>query len=439
MNRSLVIFAEKDSKRLRYLCRLMFDLHLGLDWSITTKTQSYDAYQGAKLNYSKQALEQGLQIVPEGLLFEDKVVERDIKTASFNGLTVPFANEGPVFPFDPFTAIFYMVSRYEEYLPFEPNQYGQFKATDSLAYKLGFLDQPVVELWLAAIKQALEKMYSWLEFAKPAFKATFTYDIDVAYAYKGRDFATRWGALAYDLVTFNWEKVRDRWQVLWGLQKDPFDTYDHILQQRDKNGHDIIFFFLVGPKTAYNHNITPRAPIMQQLIRDIASKEEIGIHPSYDTATNQQLLEQELRMLRKISDKKITKSRQHYLRIALPGTFVHLSHNSIFEDYTLGFAEMPGFRAGTCNPYYFYDLRKNGAGSLLLHPVTLMEGSYVEDMGLTPAAALPKMLDLAERVKQVNGQLVCIWHNHTLSNRYEWKGLREVHDALAAFSARPSR
>jgi hypothetical protein len=42
-------------------------------------------------------------------------------------------------PFDPLAATFYLVSRYEEYLPFIPDEHGRFPAKQSFAFSNGFL------------------------------------------------------------------------------------------------------------------------------------------------------------------------------------------------------------------------------------------------------------------------------------------------------------
>ena len=225
--------------------------------------------------------------------------------------------------------------------------------------------------------------------------------------------------------------------VLIKKQPDSFDTYNHILNQKAIHNHSVIFFFLLGERNAFNRNINPEKKVLQDLIRRLAKTETIGIHPSYFADADYKLMLQEKEMLEETSEKKIMNSRQHYLRLDLPVTYNHLIECGITDDFTLGFAELPGFRSGTCNAFYFYNLQKEQETELLLHPVTFMEGTFIEDMQLTPAETLAQMKQLIDEVKKVNGHFIPIWHNHSISEQHIWKGMRAVHDSIADYAKQP--
>ena len=434
MNSTVLIFSEIPSNRLQYVCRLVFTQHLGLDFSITCDRDVFTAWAGAKLLYCNVPNGKDLHIVPDILLFETGTGKKQINTCVHEGVNVPFATGGQSLPFDVFAAIFYLVSRYEEYLPFTQNQYGQFKAAEALASQLGFLNKPVVDIWVLQMKILLERKFPYLVFKQQQFRATFTYDIDVAYAYLGRTAAVTAANCIRDGLKGNFKRLKERLRVMRKTQKDPFDTYDHILQQKSLYGHDILFFFLLGPRHKFNRNLPPNQHHQQQLIATLAANEPAGIHPSYFADTDAALLQKEKQLLETICHKKITSSRQHYLRLSLPVTYNNLTRAGITDDYTMGFAEQPGFRAGTCTAFNFYDLLTETETGLVIHPHTFMEGTFIEDMQLPVTATLPKMTALVDEVKKVNGHFISIWHNHSLCNQNEWKGLREVHDSLAAYA-----
>ncbi len=433
MSNSILIFSEISSSRLAYTCRQVFDRQLGIKAFITIDYEEFKAWQGAKILYTEHADDEVLHIAPAALLFENTINRQPISTCMYKGLQVPFATGSTHFPFDPFAAIFYLISRYEEYLPFKKNKYGQFPAVDSLACQLGFLEQPVADIWINDLKEKLLALYPELNFQQKSTQITFTYDIDVAFAFLGRTLTVTAGNLVKDLLGFNIKKIKHRLLVLAKKQPDPFDTYQHILQQQQRNGHQLLFFFLLGEKNDFNHNIHPGKKVLQQLIQRLSKTTTIGIHPSYYADTDYTLLQREKALLELISKKNIEYSRQHYLRLSFPVTYRHLMQAGITQDFTMGFAELPGFRAGTCSEFYFYDLLEDKETELLLHPVTFMEGTFTEDMQLSPEAALIKMKQLADSVKKVNGQLISIWHNHSLSDQNEWKGMKAVHDAIAAY------
>ena len=66
-----------------------------------------------------------------------------------------FSVNNSVFPFDPFAASFFMISRYEEYLPHIKDIHGRFEAKESLAFKNNFLEKPIVDIWINLIKKEL--------------------------------------------------------------------------------------------------------------------------------------------------------------------------------------------------------------------------------------------------------------------------------------------
>lgn len=437
MPHSILIFAEQTSPRLAYVCRLIFDMHLGIEASITIDYEEFEAFAGPKILYRKTPGNTGLHIAPASLLFEDQIKPQQIDTCIYNGITVPFAAATKLYPFDVFAAIFYLLSRYEEYLPFEKNQYGQFKAADSLAYKLGFLYKPVVDIWINDLKSILLQQHPDIAFKTTQTQISFTYDIDVAYAYLGRSIKVTTGNLLRDFFTLDLKKWKERLWVLLKKQPDPFDTYLHILNQKSVHSHQVIFFFLLGERNAFNRNINPEKKVLQQLIKRLAKTETIGIHPSYFADADYKLLLHEKEMLEEISGKKIINSRQHYLRLCFPETYNHLIESGITADYTLGFAELPGFRAGTCKAFYFYDLQKEQETELLLHPVTFMEGTFIEDMQLTPEETLVQMKQLIDEVKKVSGHFIPIWHNHSISGQHIWKGMKAVHDSIADYAKQP--
>ena len=121
-----------------------------------------------------------------------------------------------------------MVSRYEEYLTFSPDEFGRFKASDSLAFQYKFLQKPVVNIWINIFKGLLLKKFPSLKIKSQTFDAIFTYDIDVAYKFKGRSLGRVIGASLKDLATFRFRNIIYRKMVLLKFKKDPWDVYDDL-------------------------------------------------------------------------------------------------------------------------------------------------------------------------------------------------------------------
>ena len=134
--------------------------------------------------------------------------------------------------------------------------------------------------------------------------------------------------------------------------------------------------------------------------------------------------------MKKLSNKKITKSRQHYLRFTLPDTYNHLAAAGIKDDYSMCFADLPGFRAGTCTPFYFYDLKNEKQTTLKIFPATFMDGTFLYYLKSQPAESLQIIDDLINEVKKVEGTFISIWHNNTVSDDDEFKEWKRVHDEM---------
>ena len=134
--------------------------------------------------------------------------------------------------------------------------------------------------------------------------------------------------------------------------------------------------------------------------------------------------------LEKIADKKITKSRQHFLKFTLPGTYNELIEAGIDEDYSMGFPHAPGFRAGTSKPFYFYDLKNEKATRLKIFPITLMEGNFTESEYPDKKKIRETIFNLINEVKNVEGTFISIWHNHTVSDTTEYREWRHIHDQM---------
>ena len=271
-----------------------------------------------------------------------------------------FKNENTEIPFDIFAATFYLISRYEEYLPHVKDQFERFPASESLAYQHKFLDKPMIDIWVYKFRDLLlshfEGFKEELHNKKRKFNYISTIDIDNAYQFKHKGFTRSVGGILKDLSQFNIRNVWLRFMVVFGIRRDPFDMYKRLLFMKKKYKVKTIFFFLLGDYSTYDKNISPGNTNYKLLIKNIADYAEVGIHPSYFSMKNELKTKKEKGILQSIVNFPITRSRQHYLRIELPETYQNLVDLEIKEEYSMGYASHYGFRAGTCTPFYFYDL-----------------------------------------------------------------------------------
>jgi len=137
IDNKILIYSDKTSPRLDYVLNLICNDIWKVQWEVTHEIEVFNSSSVGVINYSNENTEKGISISPSSLLFEKGIQNQNIQ--------VSFDEKLPLFYHgDILAMIFYMVSRYEEYLPFDMDNHGRFSASQSLAFKNGFLDKPIV-------------------------------------------------------------------------------------------------------------------------------------------------------------------------------------------------------------------------------------------------------------------------------------------------------
>lgn len=430
----LLIYSHKITHRLKYILNLVFTDVLGISFELTIDVDRFKAYTGAKLSYTTTPVTDELFFSSRNLLFEAGITEQNISVFDYSGSKVFFATgKSSALPFDVFAASFYLVSRYEEYLPHIRDEHDRFIAEESLAYINNFLDKPVVNTWIVWIKNLISEKYPDVVFPEKKYGFTVTIDIDNAYAYREKGFTRSLGGYLKSASAANIREITERTKVLLGMQKDPYDTYDFQLEMI-KNFHlKVIYFILLGDYGVNDKNLPVESKKFQSLIKTLDDYAQIGIHPSYGSNKNKEQLKKEVERLSKVLHRDITKSRQHFLKLILPGTYRNLIDLDITDDYTMGFASQVGFRAGICTPFHFYDLDMEVETKLKIHPFAVMEGTLKYYMKVPKEEALLQIKKLIDEVKAVNGQFISLWHNDTLNDQKLWAGWKNIFEEMVNY------
>lgn len=427
-----MIYSPKRTSRVRYIFRLVFHDLLMIPYHITTDLDEFRSSELPKIIYSSKLTSDDLFFKSQGLLFERGVDNIEIDAVDFEGTNAffPINDKQSVLPFDVFSAIFYLVSRYEEYLPYVRDKHGRFTASLSTSFELGILQKPVVNIWALKIKEILRKEFPQLIFTERKYKFVPTYDIDSAFAYAQKGLVRSFGGYLLDLKNFQWKDIVLRTQSMFNPEKDPYNTFDLQISYQKKYGLRPIYFVLFGRYGKYDKNINVRNKNYRFLVKRLGDYATIGIHPSYNSNEHQGFLSSELNKLSQVINQDVSSSRQHFLRLMLPNTYRKLLENDITDDYSMGYAALPGFRAGICSAYNFYDLDTEEETKLRIHPFAIMDGTLKDYMGLTPADAIEQIRVLIDEVKKVNGTFISLWHNESLSDQKRWTGWRRVYEQL---------
>lgn len=430
----LLVYTSNHSARVEHIFSTLLNA-AGIDtFTVITDKIHFQNSSGPKINYSSHAVaKHEFWIKPANLLFEISIKEHQIVCFDYNGSKAFFKTSEGDFPFDIFAASFYLISRYEEYLPHKLDMYGRYANENSLAFKEGFLQLPLVNLWLQEFVQLLSQKFPSLTLGPKPFAFLPTYDIDIAYSYLHKGALRNLGGFIKSAWHSEWALVKERMNVLFGKQQDPFDCYQWLDElHKTYNLKPIYFFLLARENKDYDKNILPSKAAIKKLVQQHAKQYDTGIHPSWQSGDHPELLKQEVQRLKSLSGKTITKSRQHYIRMAMPETYRRLIDAAITEDYSMGYGSINGFRASYCLPYKWYDLQSEQTTNLTIYPFCYMEANSFYEQHYSSEEALREMEYYYQVTKQVNGLFITIWHNHFLGTDKMFRGWREMYRTMIA-------
>lgn len=425
---SVKIYSHTDVPRLRYIAGILLGDILGLTWELVTDKRKLGKHP--VINYSEDKINGAFRIIPDSLLFEKGISSREISVTEWKGLPVFFQSApGSDIPFDIFAASFYLLSRYEEYIDNDADEHGRYKASCSLAYKNGFLQRPVIDLWAKEFSKSILKKLQNLAFRRNDFKSMVTIDTDQPFAYLGKGLLRSIGGLINDIRAKN-GNVSDRYRTVTKGEKDPFEVFDYISECIARNKSDSMFFIPTGNYSKFDKNPSWKNEEYRALIIKLSEKYRVGLHPSYYAAGDKALLSTELSRLKTILGKEIVSGRYHYIRLFTPDSLRSLSASGITEDYSMGYPEEPGFRAGIARPYTFYDLLEDKHTDLKIIPFQIMDATLYQYKQLSAESSKEIILRLINETRKAGGIFVSIWHNTSLQENDEWKGWREVFEFM---------
>lgn len=422
MSSSILVYSTKLTPRVQFAFNLILRDILGLNVEFTQSEEDFLVADDPKLSYNFQATKSEINFTPQGLLFQKGIeqfeVSVDDSTSEYSFFKV---NDSPI-SFDVFAASFYLATRYEEYLPHVKDKHGRYAAKNSLAYKFGFLDKPIINSWANLVKEILLEHFPTISFPKRAFKIEPTIDVDSAFAYAEKGMVRTIMGFGKDVLNRDFSGFSDRMSTIAGRKDDPYNVFDKLIELQDQFGWRFTYFFLVGDYDKNDRSIAITSQKFQALLKHVNDYSDVGLHPSFASNESTKKLAKELDRLSKTLHYPIQKSRQHFLKLHLPETYRNLMELGVKSEYSMGYPDCAGFRASICTPYYFYDLEQEVETNLKIHPFSLMEATYKYYQPGELEAALEKGLEIAKSVKEVDGTFSFVWHSDSISGMEPWKG-----------------
>jgi len=413
------IFSDKITNKLIYTCDYIFSDHLGLNYSITSNLNDFLNFDGIKINYSANYYKNTINIFPQNLLFEKNIslykkpptsIHPDFKLIIF-----PYQEFNPPFytiPFDIFSAIFWILSRIEEYFSISKDNFGRFDYKNSIFFHHNTLKYPIISHWLKMFIFKINQFLNCSLSYKPNYKIKIIIDVDSLFGLKFKSFLRKFALI----IKFLFNKDFDffiRSFNFFTQKKDPFDTFDAISElSKIINVKPILFILINLKKTKYDRNLLPTKKFFIEKIKDLSKNFEIGLHSSFYSIERNTLLK-EKQILESIVNKEITKHRFHYLRITdFSKNYSFLENSGFTEDYSLSYPDIISYRAGTTFPFKYFNLIEDKITNLTIYPVTFMDTYFIKKKQLKEYQVTTEILEILSHFKEFGGIFVISIHNN---------------------------
>ncbi|REG85224.1 polysaccharide deacetylase family protein [Winogradskyella sediminis] len=425
----LLVYTHKITPRVTYTFKHICKRILGIEVRFTSKVEDFIAHDSLKMSYTKQPLSSELFIRSNDLLFETGLSDIDINVQTWENTKGFFpTGERSDLPFDIFAAAFYLLSRYEEYLPHVKDDYGRFLASESLAFINKFLQQPVVDIWAYKLKAVLSERFPNYEFPERSYGVQPVIDVPMAYYFKNKGFLRTIGGTLNDLRRLRLKQLYFRYLVLFGFKRDPYDTFKWIIRRQKQHNFKFTVLFLIGDYSTYDKNINTNKKDFISLIKSVADYCDVGLKASYFSLTDISILKKEKLKMESITHTDLKAVRHSFSKLNLPTSYRNLVELEIHQDYTMGYINTLGFRAGTCTPFQFYDLDYEVQTPLQINPYHCLDfGLLKYNSLLDKTEHLQKIIN---EVKAVNGTFTTVFHNYSFSDLDRWKGYRSLFNLI---------
>jgi len=412
----LLIHVKHITPRVLYIFKHIVRRILGVEVDFTSKIEPFIAHDGPKLSYGKQPLGKELYFQSVDVLFEHGFNDIDIQVTIWEDTKCFFEVKHPesALPFDIFAASFYLLTRYEEYLPHVKDHIGRFPAKESLGYQHNFLQEPVVDIWIGKFKTVLLEKYPDLQFQLNKFEIIPIINVYQTFAYRNKGILRGIGGALIDLWNLKFDNIGYRIRVVIGLMKDPFDVYDKLTELQKKKKRLSKVLIGLGDYSTYEKNVPYNKLEHHDKIKHIADYNEVGLKVSYEGITDVAVLKKEKERIENIIHKKLQHASCSFFKIKLPEAYRNFIELEIAEDFSMGYQDVNGFRAGTCSPFLFYDLDYEVQTPLLIYPFCYAnQGTDISTF--SPKNEKKRIISYIEKVKQVNGTFVPVLSNALLS------------------------
>ena len=308
---------------------------------------------------------------------------------------------------------FFMLTRAEEYVCSNFDRHDRFTTKSSIFFTSLQYETP----WVDILRSRLLHYFEISDERKG--KTIATYDIDIPFRFE-------WLNLRLNVRSI----LRTIHQVLVNKNVTLLklgDSADNLTEIYDERIEQIFFLMSNYKRHRLDGRYSLKSKKLQKRIKFLLSKNvKMGWHAEYDTLDRPNLAKLRSRKIKKLlEENNINKLevRAHFLRWDINKSPKLMLQLGISKDYSMGFSDNIGFRAGTSRPFYHYDLKDRRSTSLKLIPLLLMDCALLPPEEIT-TREVEKYRDrikaLRNNVTKHNGDFVFLWHNSYLETKAQY-------------------
>lgn len=424
----LLIYTHKITPRVNYVFRHICTRILQLPVKFTTTVDEFIVHDSLKISYTNKPLGSEFHIKSTEVLFEQGITDIEFSVHNWDDVPCFFATGAlGALPFDIFAASFVLLSRYEEFMPHVKDPEGRFPATESLGYQHDFLDRPVVDLWAFKFRDVLAEAFPKFVWPERSFHLQPVIDVEQAYDLYKVGIMREIGGGLRDLLNLDFKRLFLRLQVNMGLRKDPYDTFSWLINIQKNASVRFIYFFQVGDYSTFTKNVRYNKKDFRELIKMVGDYGQIGLLFSREALEKAEQMKKEKIRIETITNKPLNAVRCTSHMGNLTTNYREMIQQEAANDYSMGYPDVLGFRAGTCTPFLYYDLDYESPTPLLIHPICAQSGVFelhaLKEKELN--LALDTFFKMHTSAKAVNGTFIFSFKNKSFTgigdDEGQWK------------------
>ena len=377
----LLVYTHKITPRITYIFKHIFENMLELTFSLTSAVEVFVAHSGPKMSYTDKSLGDEFNMTSHSLLFERGIIDQDLTVYDWQGIPAFYkTNDKSPIPYDIFAASFFLLSRYEESSLKLKTSSEFFDPSQSLAFKEGFLDMPLVDLWVFKLYGIMSACFTEIQpYKKKVCEKELIIDVPLAFKYCHRSFLISLETFLKSIWKLNFLKIFNQLSVLFRLEDDPYDSFDSWgIWFKNSNLLPKVFFRFSN-SSAYEYSISIFNRRLQSIIKKTGDNYKLGLLLSIKSHLKPELgLNQEKKNFQGLTHRQVKMSRIPKTFRQLSSIYADLVDLEFLDDYSMGYSNKIGFRASTSAPFYFYDLANEFQLPLKVHPVVASEPAIRE-------------------------------------------------------------